>query len=107
MLTRTRQFLLTALLSLISSIVVAQSVKPTIYIDSQGVRYTQWQFDSLGMANLDRPIQGSKPIQNEHETQIMFKILLVNPFTAFREKWIGKPLPPFSLRACWGIEKGW
>lgn len=75
----------------------AQSTKPRIYIDPQGKRYTKQQFDSVKIANMGKPIAQKDIIEKETETQITFEILSIDPLQEFKQKWIGKPLPDFSL----------
>ena len=87
---------------LISYKLPAQSIKPKIYIDSRGIRYTQQQFDSIGIANMDRPIVAQKEIQKDYETQIRFDIAIRDSLYLFKEKWIGKQLPTFSLKDVYG-----
>ncbi|GAB3989418.1 hypothetical protein GCM10028807_14280 [Spirosoma daeguense] len=98
MLTFTRYIVTTVALFLISLIGWAQSEKPKIYIDPQGIRYTPEQFDSIQTANRGKPIAQMDVIQKENETQITFEILAVNPNDLFKQKWIGKQLPLFSLK---------
>lgn len=85
-------------LSLISLTVWAQVGKPKVYIDPQGTRYSQQQFDSIRTANRGKPIAQMDVIQKENETQITFDVLAVNPNESFKQKWIGQQLPPFSLK---------
>ena len=92
------QFLIASLLCLTNSLLLAQSTKPKIYIDPKGLRYTQQQFDSIRAANMGTPIAQMDVIQKENETQITFEVLAVNPNDLFKEKWIGKALPAFSLK---------
>ncbi|WP_420149417.1 TlpA family protein disulfide reductase [Spirosoma sp.] len=76
----------------------AQWVKPKVYIDPKGIRYSQQQFDSIRTANTGKPIAQMDVIQKENETQITFEVLAVNPNDLFKAKWIGKLLPTFSLK---------
>lgn len=92
------QLLVVSSLCLINSLLLAQSTKPKVYIDSKGFRYTQQQFDSIGAANRGKPIAQIDMIQKENETQITFEVLAIDPNDLFKEKWIGKALPAFSLK---------
>ncbi|RZM22335.1 MAG: TlpA family protein disulfide reductase [Pedobacter sp.] len=85
-------------LFLVSSIGWAQSVKPKVYIDSRGTRYTPQQFDSIQTANRGKPIAQMDVIHKGNETQIIFEVLADNPIDQFKAKWIGKQLPTFSLK---------
>ena len=76
----------------------AQSKKPRVYIDSQGNRYTSMQFDSLVSSQIGRPVAQRSKIEKEDETQIMFDIMTSNPHEEFKQKWVGKALPPFNLK---------
>ena len=80
----------------------AQSTKPQIYIDPQGKHYTKQQFDSLKAANMGKPIAQNDLIEKENETQITFEVLTADPNQEFKQKWIGKLLPAFSLRSSKG-----
>ena len=91
------RLLLTVMPCLSSYSLPAQSIKPKIYIDARGIRYTQQQFDSIGIANMDRPIVAQKEIQKDDETQIRFDIATRDALSLFKEKWIGKQFPSFSL----------
>ncbi len=76
----------------------AQSIKPKVYIDPQGKRYTAPQFDSIKTANIGKPIAVKDRFEKEKEIQLTFEILSVDPFEAFSKKWVGQPLPAFALK---------
>ncbi|QKZ11325.1 TlpA family protein disulfide reductase [Spirosoma sp. KUDC1026] len=75
-----------------------QSTKPKVYIDPKGQRYSRTQFDSITAANRGKPIATIDVTEKDKETEITFEVMAVNPNDAFREKWVGKPLPTFSLK---------
>jgi thiol-disulfide isomerase/thioredoxin len=83
---------------LITTLAYSQSAKPKIYIDATGHRYSQAQFDSIRTANMGKPIATIDVTEEEKETQITFEVMATNPVDAFKEKWIGKPLPTFILK---------
>lgn len=94
----THQIVATVALFLLSLTGWAQSVKPKVYIDPKGTRYSQEQFDSIRTANKGKPIAQMDVIQKKTETQITFEVLAINPNDLFKQKWIGRQLPPFSLK---------
>ena len=98
MLTRVKQVTLSALCGFSISLAAAQSTKPQIYVDPQGVRYSRAQYDSIRAANIGKPIAQISKTEKENETQITFEILTEDPNAALKQKWIGKPLPAFELK---------
>ncbi len=81
-----------------SSVCSGQSTKPRVYIDPLGQRYNRQQFDSIGTANIGKPIAQKDRVEKENQIEITFEVLSVDPFEAFNRKWVGQPLPDFALK---------
>jgi len=92
-----KQVLFLSILCLYTSLLYGQSGKAKVYIDPKGRHYSQLQFDSLRTANMGKPMATIDVTENDKETQVTFEMMSVEPNDAYREKWLGKPLPAFSL----------
>lgn len=95
-----RSFSLFALLIVggCSAVNAQSSENPKIYINPGGERFTQIQFDSIQKANMGKPIVKKDIVKKTDVTEITFEVLALHPDAILRNKWINRPLPPFSLK---------
>lgn len=91
------------LLLLVSGTTLGQEVKPRVYVNREGQRFTRAQFDSIGVANVGSAVAQIERIETDKEIRVIFEILSSTPESEISDRWSGKRFPDLEMTDVNGV----